>query len=108
MSITALANGIGLESSTDGGFIMTKRTYSFSFISNANKPTQIVRVPTTYNLKYTDADGKHPYVKQIINSYQKQPENGHKGYYELSYIKSLVTMAERGNSNTHIIIIFTL
>lgn len=65
---------------------------------NANKPTQIVRVPTTYNLKYTDADGKHPYVKQIINSYQKQPENGHKGYYELSYIKSLVTMAERGNS----------
>ena len=64
---------------------------------NANKPTQIVRVPTTYNLKYVDADGKHPYVKQIINSYQRHPDNGHKGYYELSYIKSLVTMAERGN-----------
>lgn len=65
---------------------------------NANKPTQIVRVPTTYNLKYINEDNKHPYVKQIINSYQKHPENGHKGYYELSYIKSLITIAERGNN----------
>lgn len=64
---------------------------------NANKPTQIVRVPTTYNHKYVNADGKHPYVKEIVNSYQRHPMNGHKGYYEVTYIKSLVIMAERGN-----------
>ena len=64
---------------------------------DANKSTQIARVPTTYNHKYVDADGKHPYVKEVVNSYQRHPMNGHKGYYELTYIKSLVTMAERGN-----------
>lgn len=63
----------------------------------ANKTTQIARVPTSFNLKYEDEEGKHPIVKEIINSYERHPMNGHKGFYVIPYIKSLVTMADRNN-----------
>lgn len=63
----------------------------------ANKTTQIARVPTSFNLKYKDEEGNYPLVKEIVNSYERHPMNGHKGFYTTSYIKSLVTMADRNN-----------
>lgn len=65
---------------------------------NANKPTQIARVPTTYNLKYKDSNGKNQYVKEIDNKFNVRPINGSKGFYETSYIKTLINRAKRGIS----------
>ena len=65
----------------------------------ANKSTQIARIPTSFNLKYEDDEGKFPLVKEIVNAYDRHPVNGHKGFYEAAYIKTCITRAKR-NSKT--------
>ncbi len=55
--------------------------------TNSCKPTQLARIPCTYNRKYPNADGEYPYVKEIVNKYVRSPENGHKGFYCLSYLQ---------------------
>lgn len=66
----------------------------------ANKSTQIVRIPTSFNLKYADDEGKFPLVKEIVNAYDRHPVNGHKGFYETAYIKACITRAKRNSKAT--------